>query len=65
METQHISNIFFVRLQSLGILIIMLTSGKLSMIKLINIQINKYNNQKIVQIRGVFRIQTNVYDGAF
>ena len=28
------------------------------MIKLINIQINKYNNQKIVQIRGVFRIQT-------
>lgn len=65
METQHISNIFFVRLQSLGILMIMLTSGKLSMIKLINIQINKYNNQKIVQIRGVFRIQTNVYDGAF
>ena len=35
------------------------------MIKLINIQINKYNNQKIVQIRGVFRIQTKVYDGAF
>lgn len=65
METQHISNILFVRLQSLGILIIMLTSGKLSMIKLINMQIKKYNNQKIVQIRGVFRIQTNVHDGAF
>ena len=43
----------------------MLTSGKLSMIKLINMQIKKYNNQKIVQIRGVFRIQTNVHDGAF
>ena len=65
MQTQHISNILFVRLQSLGILIIMLTSGKLSMIKLINMQIKKYNNQKIVQIRGVFRIQTNVHDGAF
>ena len=65
METQHISNILFVRLQSLGILIIMLTSGKLSMIKLINMQIKKYNNQKIVQIRGVFRIQTSVHDGAF
>lgn len=65
METQHISNILFVRLQSLGILIIMLTSGKLSMIKLINVQIKKYNNQKIVQIRGVFRIQTSVHDGAF
>ena len=65
METQHISNILFVRLQSLGILIIMLTSGKLSMIKLINMQIKKYNNQKIVQIRGVFRIQTNIHDGDF